>query len=59
MQELTSFKREVSNDDLNTTATSITMPEFKRHFGNNFTFFYLKGEPLITIGPHCIIFIFY
>ena len=27
---------------------------FKRHFGNNLTFLFYKGEPLITIGPHCI-----
>ena len=25
-----------------------------RHFGNNLVFFFIKGEPLCTIGPHCI-----
>lgn len=27
-----------------------------RHFGNNLVFFFINGEPLCTIGPHCIIF---
>jgi len=26
----------------------------KRHFGNNLCFFFIHGEALITIGPHCI-----
>jgi hypothetical protein len=28
--------------------------EEKRRIGNTFAFWYIKGEPLIVIGPHCI-----
>ena len=30
--------------------------EFKRHFGKNIPFCFKNGEPLFTIGPHCIFF---
>ena len=48
MLELPTYSKE--DDDLNTTATTI---HFRRHFGNNWALFFYKGEPLITIGPHC------
>ncbi|CAK76362.1 unnamed protein product (macronuclear) [Paramecium tetraurelia] len=51
MQELTSI-RQTTDDDINTTCQSIQIPVFKRHFGNNLTLLYIRGEPLITIGPH-------
>jgi hypothetical protein len=27
----------------------------KKYFGHLYTFFFKNGEPLIVIGPHCII----
>lgn len=54
MQELTIIRNDSIDDDVNSTTLSITLPTFKRHFGNNLCFLYIHGEPLITIGPHCI-----
>lgn len=27
--------------------------QWRRHYGNNYIFMMIKGEPLITLGPHC------
>ena len=27
--------------------------KMKRHWGASLCFFYVKGEPLFTVGPHC------
>ena len=27
--------------------------KFKRHFGNNLVCIFCRGNPLITLGPHC------
>lgn len=32
-------------------------PYFNRHFGNNLVCWFRRNEPILTLGPHCIIFI--
>lgn len=27
---------------------------WKRHYGNNYVCLFWRGEPLLTLGPHCI-----
>ena len=61
--EITNFeeiKEEKSSDQKNFLEVPIkNYKYFKRHFGNNLVCFFHKGEPLLTIGPHCFIFFFF
>jgi hypothetical protein len=43
-----------TNDTTKDTTFNLGIHEkLGRHFGNCCVFLFIKGEPLITIGPHC------
>ena len=53
LQSTSVIKNFENNQLLQNSPTVSSAPAKQRNFGKCLVFFFLKGEPLFTIGPHC------